>query len=132
MRRAWRAVIAGDVDLAVTVGSVELPNPVMTASGTAGHGDELQAYFALGELGAVVVKSLSVDPWPGNPAPRVHQTPAGMLNSVGLQGPGLAAWIDEDLPRLSAAGRPGGGQHLGAAGGRLRPGRGRCWPACPG
>jgi dihydroorotate dehydrogenase (NAD+) catalytic subunit len=76
----------------------------MTASGTAGHADELQAYFPLSELGAVVVKSLSVEPWPGNAAPRVHQTASGMINSVGLQGPGLKAWIDEDLPRLTAAG----------------------------
>ena len=81
-----------------------LANPVMTASGTAGHGDELQAYFPMGRLGAVVVKSLSVDPWPGNPAPRVHQTAAGMLNSVGLQGPGIEAWISDDLPRLVATG----------------------------
>lgn len=104
VRRAWRAVTSGDVDLSARLGSVELPNPVMTASGTAGHADELQAYFPLSELGAVVVKSLSVDPWPGNAAPRVHQTPAGMLNSVGLQGPGLETWIAEDLPRLVAVG----------------------------
>lgn len=102
MRRAWRAATGGDVDLSVQVGSVALPNPVMTASGTAGHGDELSAYLPLGDLGAVVVKSLSVDPWPGNAAPRVHQTPSGMLNSVGLQGPGLEAWIRDDLPRLEA------------------------------
>ena len=104
VRRAWRAVRADAVDLSVSVGSIELPNPIMTASGTAGHADELQAYFPLSELGAVVVKSLSVDPWPGNPPPRVHQTASGMLNSVGLQGPGLGAWVDEDLPRLAAAG----------------------------
>jgi dihydroorotate dehydrogenase (NAD+) catalytic subunit len=104
VRRAWRAVRAGDVDLSVPVGSLELANPVMTASGTAGHADELGAYFPLGDLGAVVVKSLSVGPWAGNPAPRVHQTPSGMLNSVGLQGPGLEAWIERDLPRLAAAG----------------------------
>jgi len=100
VRRAWRAVRAGDVDLTVPVGSVVLPNPVMTASGTAGHADELSAYFPLAELGAMVVKSLSVEPWPGNPAPRVHQTPSGMLNSVGLQGPGLQAWLEQDLPRM--------------------------------
>jgi dihydroorotate dehydrogenase (NAD+) catalytic subunit len=88
----------------VAVGSLELANPVMTASGTAGHGDELGAYFPLAALGAVVVKSLSVGPWTGNPAPRVHQTPSGMLNSVGLQGPGLGAWLDQDLPRLVASG----------------------------
>jgi len=104
VRRAWRAVSAGDVDLTTRVGSIVLPNPVMTASGTAGHADELQAYLPLGELGAVVVKSLSVEPWPGNAAPRVHETPSGMLNSVGLQGPGLQGWIQDDLPRLTATG----------------------------
>jgi dihydroorotate dehydrogenase (NAD+) catalytic subunit len=104
VRRAWRAVRAGDVDLSVPVGSLVLANPVMTASGTAGHADELEAYFPLSELGATVVKSLAVEPWSGNPAPRVHQTPAGMLNSVGLQGPGLEAWIERDLPRLVDAG----------------------------
>ena len=102
--RAWRAVVAGDVDLTTTVGSVVLPGPVMTASGTAGHADELEAYVPLADLGAVVVKSLSDDPWPGNPAPRVHQTPSGMLNSVGLQGPGVAAWLTDDLPGLAATG----------------------------
>jgi dihydroorotate dehydrogenase (NAD+) catalytic subunit len=97
-------VTVGDVDLSVTVGSVMLPNPVMTASGTAGHADELAAYFPLRDLGAVVVKSLSVAPWPGNPAPRVHEAGTGMVNSVGLQGPGIDAWINEDLPRLRESG----------------------------
>ena len=94
----------GAVELSVQVGSRRLANPVMTASGTAGHADELEAYFPLRELGAVVVKSLSANPWPGNPAPRLHPTPAGMLNSVGLQGPGVTAWLADDLPRLQAAG----------------------------
>ena len=102
--RAWRAATRGDVDLSVPVGSLTLPNPVMTASGTAGHSDELEAYGPLAALGAMVVKSLSVDPWPGNPAPRVHQAGAGMLNSVGLQGPGIEAWARDDLPRLAHAG----------------------------
>ena len=102
--RAWRAATRGDVDLSVPVGSLTLPNPVMTASGTAGHADELEAYGPLAALGAVVVKSLSVAPWPGNPAPRVHQAGAGMLNSVGLQGPGIEAWARDDLPRLAHAG----------------------------
>ncbi len=91
------------VDLRTRVGSVGLANPVATASGTAGHGVELADFVDLASLGAVVVKSLSVDPWPGNPAPRVHATTAGMLNSVGLQGPGVAAWLAEDLPALLAA-----------------------------
>ncbi|MDP9072533.1 MAG: dihydroorotate dehydrogenase [Actinomycetota bacterium] len=86
------------------MGSVVLPNPVMTASGTAGHGAELAPYLDLSELGAVVVKSLSASPYPGNPSPRLHQTPAGMLNSVGLQGPGVEAWLDHELPALRACG----------------------------
>jgi len=79
-------------------------NPVMTASGTAGHGDELAAYGDLSRLGAVVVKSLSLDPWAGNPAPRIHEVPAGMLNSVGLQGPGIEAWLRDELPALRRRG----------------------------
>jgi dihydroorotate dehydrogenase (NAD+) catalytic subunit len=90
--------------LATSVGSLSLANPVLTASGTSGHGTELSEYGALRELGAVVVKSLSVEPWPGNPAPRVHEVGAGMLNSVGLQGPGLAAWVTDDLPALHESG----------------------------
>ncbi|MEZ5310976.1 MAG: dihydroorotate dehydrogenase [Microthrixaceae bacterium] len=88
------------VDLSTTIGSLEFPAPVMTAAGTAGHGAELSAYVDLSSLGAVVVKSLSAEPWPGNPAPRVHQTPSGMLNSVGLQGPGVAVWVRDELPGL--------------------------------
>lgn len=83
---------------------MELPNPVMTASGTAGHGAELAAFFELSDLGAVVVKSLKAEPWSGNPAPRVHEATAGMLNSVGLQGPGVEAWLEDDLPALIATG----------------------------
>src|SRR4051794_38136503 len=76
----------------------------MTASGTAGHGDELARFVDLAGLGAVVVKSLSADPWPGNPAPRVHETAGGMINSVGLQGPGVARWLEVELPPLLATG----------------------------
>ena len=90
--------------LATSVGAVPLRSAVMTASGTAGHADELGAYGPLDHLGAVVVKSLSPDPWPGNPAPRLAPLELGMLNSVGLQGPGLEAWLAEDLPRLRATG----------------------------
>ena len=92
------------VDLATAVGSVSLPNPVMTASGTAGHGAELSRFFDLGSLGAFTVKSLAPWPWQGNAAPRVHETPAGMLNSVGLQGPGVDAWLATELPELLDAG----------------------------
>jgi dihydroorotate dehydrogenase (NAD+) catalytic subunit len=94
------------VDLATAVGPTRLPAPVVAASGTAGHGAELSAYGPLGELGAVVVKSLSADPWPGNPAPRVHGDAGGawMLNSVGLQGPGVAEWRRHDLPAMQRSG----------------------------
>ena len=89
------------VDTRVRVGSVELPHAVMTASGTSGHGAELGNYFPLDEIGAVTVKSLSVMPWAGNPAPRLHPLPGGMINAVGLQGPGVAAWFDEHLESLA-------------------------------
>lgn len=88
------------LDLTATVGSVTLPNPILTASGTSGHGAELSPYVDLGSLGAVVVKSLSAEPWEGNPPLRVHETVGGMINSVGLQGPGVAAWLTRDLPPL--------------------------------
>ena len=88
------------IDLTTTLGSVTLPNPVMTASGTAGYGSELSEYMDLQEIGAIVVKSLHADKWKGNSPPRLHPTPSGMLNSVGLQGPGVKAWIDEKLPSL--------------------------------
>jgi len=91
-------------DLAVEVGAVALANPIMTASGTSGRGTELAPYLALGSLGAVVVKSLAAFAWGGNPAPRLHPTPLGMLNSVGLQGPGVRRWLDEDLADLAATG----------------------------
>lgn len=99
-----RARPDSEVDMSARIGSVELPNPVMTASGTAGHGAELGAYVDLAALGAVVVKSLSADPWAGNPPPRVHQTAAGMINSVGLQGPGVTAWARDELPELIDSG----------------------------
>ncbi|MBO0715414.1 MAG: dihydroorotate dehydrogenase, partial [Acidimicrobiales bacterium] len=86
------------------VGTVHLANPVLTASGTSGFGAELGPYLELGGLGAVVTKSVSAEPWPGNPAPRLQPTPAGMLNSVGLQGPGVEQWLEHDLPALLATG----------------------------
>jgi dihydroorotate dehydrogenase (NAD+) catalytic subunit len=98
--------VAGDVGAfpATRVGGVALVNPVMNAAGTAGYGDELASYLDMSSLGAFVVKSLAPYEWPGNPAPRIHPTPAGMINAVGLQGPGVAAWITDSLPRLERAG----------------------------
>lgn len=91
-------------DTRVQVGSVTLASPVMTASGTAGLSTELAPYMDLASLGAVVTKSLAPYAWAGNPAPRVHPTPQGMINAVGLQGPGVEAWLDRDLPPLLATG----------------------------
>jgi dihydroorotate dehydrogenase (NAD+) catalytic subunit len=76
----------------------------MTASGTAGHDIELNAYMPLKKLGATVAKSLFHEPWPGNPAPRVHLARGGMMNAVGLQGPGVSAWVNESLPRCEQFG----------------------------
>jgi len=90
--------------LVTSVGTVRLEEPVMTASGTSGHGAELAAYLDLSRLGAVVVKSLLAEPWEGNPPLRVTETAAGMLNSVGLPGPGVDAWIEDVLPPLLATG----------------------------
>lgn len=91
-------------DFTTRIGSVVLPNPIMTASGTSGQGAELSKYFDLSSLGAIVVKSLHAKPWPGSPAPRLHPTSAGMINSVGLQGPGIEEWLINDLPALEKAG----------------------------
>jgi len=86
------------------VGSVTLPGPVMTASGTAGYGDELAPFMDLSALGAVVTKSLAPYEWPGNPAPRVHPTVQGMINAVGLQGPGIEYWLEHVVSDLLATG----------------------------
>jgi dihydroorotate dehydrogenase (NAD+) catalytic subunit len=90
--------------LATTIGSVRLKAPVLTASGTAGHGAEFARYMQPATLGAVVVKSMKAGEWAGNPPPRVHPTAAGMINSVGLQGKGIPHWLAHDLPDLVATG----------------------------
>jgi dihydroorotate dehydrogenase (NAD+) catalytic subunit len=92
------------VDLGVTLGRLELPSPVLTASGTFGHGDEVAKLGDPARLGAVTAKSISPEPWAGKPAPRLHLTASGMLNAVGLQGPGIGAWLAHDLPALRATG----------------------------
>lgn len=92
------------IDTRVTVGSVVLDAPVMTASGTAGYGTELGDYLDLASLGAVVTKSLAPYEWPGNPAPRLQPTPQGMMNAVGLQGPGVQYWLDHVVDDLVACG----------------------------
>jgi dihydroorotate dehydrogenase (NAD+) catalytic subunit len=88
--------------LAARVGDVELNSAILTASGTAGHGDELAGYGDLALLGAVVVKSLAAFVFEGNPPPRVAASGEHMINAVGLAGPGVAAWRARDLPALRA------------------------------
>ena len=92
------------VDLTARIGTVELSSPVMTASGTAGYGVELAGSFDLASVGALVTKSLAAFAWDGNPAPRLHPTAQGMLNAVGLQGPGIEHWLDHVVPDLVASG----------------------------
>jgi dihydroorotate dehydrogenase (NAD+) catalytic subunit len=92
------------LDLSVALGELRLPNPVVTASGTYGHGVEVAGLGDPARLGAITTKSLAVGAWPGKPAPRLHLTAAGMLNAVGLQGPGVDAWLADDLPALRARG----------------------------
>lgn len=84
----------------INIAGVELKNPVMTASGTFGSGREYSEFVDLNKLGAVVVKGVADKPWNGNPAPRIAEVYGGMLNSVGLQNPGVDYFIKEDIPFL--------------------------------
>ncbi|CAN5321265.1 dihydroorotate dehydrogenase [soil metagenome] len=93
-----------DLDLSVDLGGLRLPNPVMTASGCAAAGFELDQFFDVAELGAVVTKSIMREPRSGRATPRMAETPAGMLNSIGLQGPGIGSFLATDLPWLVGRG----------------------------
>jgi len=88
------------IDLSVDVAGIRMKNPVMTASGTFGYGREFEPYMDLNRLGALVVKTITRLPRAGNPPPRVVETPAGMLNAIGLQNVGVEAFIREKLPYL--------------------------------
>ena len=91
---------AEDIDLSTVLADAHLDNPVMTASGCAASGRELDQFFDVADLGAVVTKSIMRDPRSGRPTPRMAETAAGMLNSIGLQGPGIDAFLATDLPWL--------------------------------
>ncbi|MBI1377477.1 MAG: dihydroorotate dehydrogenase [Frankiales bacterium] len=93
-----------DVDMTTRLGALELPSPVLTASGCAAAGRELDQFFDITEIGAVVTKSIMLNPRSGRPTPRMAETPSGMLNSIGLQGPGIEAFLDNDLEWLRARG----------------------------
>lgn len=84
----------------VNLAGVELKNPVMTASGTFGSGEEYSEFVDLSELGAVVTKGVANVPWPGNPTPRIAETYGGMINAIGLQNPGIDVFCERDIPFL--------------------------------
>lgn len=88
------------VDLSVSIGRLKLKNPVMTASGTFGYGEEYSEFVDLNRLGAIIVKGISLKPMEGNPSPRICETPCGMLNAIGLQNIGLKRFLKEKLPFL--------------------------------
>jgi len=87
-------------DMSVEIAGVRLKNPVMTASGTFGSGKEFSEFLDLNQLGAVVTKGVASVPWPGNPTPRICETPSGMLNAIGLQNPGVDTFKKRDLKFL--------------------------------
>ena len=88
------------LDMGVSIAGIELKNPVIAASGTFGYGVEFEDIVTLDRLGGFVVKGLSREPMPGNPPPRLFETAAGMLNAIGLQNVGVAAFLNEKLPLL--------------------------------
>ncbi len=92
------------VDLSVNLGGLEMKNPVTTASGTFASGREYSDFIDVAALGAVTTKGVSLNGWPGNDAPRIAETPSGMLNSIGLQNPGVEVLKQRDLPWLDERG----------------------------
>lgn len=88
------------VDMSTTLGNAWFPHPIFTASGCASSGKELAQFFDLKDIGAVVTKSVMNKPRHGRPTPRMAETPSGMLNSIGLQGPGIDAFLAKDVPWL--------------------------------
>lgn len=100
------ATACAAVDLGVELGPLKLSNPVLVASGTFGYGVEYADFFDLRRLGALVVKGISLEPRPGNPPPRLVETPAGMINAIGLENVGLRVFIEEKLPLLRPLGVP--------------------------
>ncbi|MDI6743853.1 MAG: dihydroorotate dehydrogenase [Thermodesulfovibrionales bacterium] len=88
------------MDLTVNIRKLKLKNPVMTASGTFGYGEEYSEFVDLSKLGAIVVKGLSLKPMEGNPSPRIYETPCGMLNAIGLQNIGVKEFLKTKLPYI--------------------------------
>ena len=93
--------------MAVDFGGVKMQNPINTAAGTFGYGWQFQNFFDVSQLGAITTKGCAAEPWPGNPAPRMAEIPGGMINSVGLQNPGVAAFARESGPWLEQLSKDG-------------------------
>ncbi|HET6419077.1 MAG TPA: dihydroorotate dehydrogenase [Geobacteraceae bacterium] len=93
-------------DLSVEIAGIKMRNPIMTASGTFGYGEEYSKYLNLERIGAIVTKGLSLKPKAGNPMPRIVETPGGMLNAIGLQNVGIEAFIESKLPFLRTVDTP--------------------------
>jgi dihydroorotate dehydrogenase (NAD+) catalytic subunit len=99
-----RGARSTEVDLSVDLGRHRAANPITTASGCFASGAEIDRFFDVTDLGAIVVKSITLEPREGLPTPRMAETPSGMLNAIGLQNPGIDAWLAKDLPWLQGAG----------------------------
>lgn len=93
-----------DVDMSTRLAGLDLPSPILTASGCAAAGRELDQFFDITQIGAVVTKSIMPEPRSGRATPRMAETPSGMLNSIGLQGPGIASFVERDLAWLRERG----------------------------
>ena len=105
-RRPRGPVRPADVDLRVQLGEMVLKNPIVTASGTFASGQEIHRFFDVDRLGAVVIKSITVEPRAGLPTPRMAETASGMLNAIGLQNAGLERWLQVDYPWMVRHGVP--------------------------
>ncbi len=90
----------GNPDLSIDFAGIRLKNPVLTASGTFGYGEEFAEFVDLNRLGGVIVKGISLKPIKGNPPPRIWETPSGMLNAIGLENPGVDVFLNEKMPYL--------------------------------
>ncbi|MFU8840004.1 MAG: dihydroorotate dehydrogenase [Nitriliruptoraceae bacterium] len=96
--------MSSDVQLGTELAGIVLPNPITSASGCFGSGAEIDRFHDVADLGAIVVKSITLEPRQGLPTPRMAETPSGMLNAIGLQNPGVEAWVATDLPWLRERG----------------------------
>ncbi len=100
------AEVMQEVDLSVDLGGIRMRNPVAVASGTFGYGKEYAELIDVTKLGAITVKGIRAQPWPGNPLPRHVEVTGGMVNAIGLQGPGVDGFVNEYMPFLRTTGVP--------------------------